>query len=192
MNEFQHVIRPVRGDEWEKVKDLRIAALNDPAAPVAFLETVEQAASRPDDFWQARAEGASHGRAARQFVAVGPGGRWDGSVTVLVEVAGTADIFDVEIERTQGHLVGVFVRDGQRGTGLVDALFAAALEWAWSLDEPVLERVRLFVHEENARAEAFYRRFGFEATGKVQVLSGDADASDAKDLEYVYPRPAGV
>ncbi|MBT2539425.1 GNAT family N-acetyltransferase [Streptomyces sp. ISL-44] len=183
----QYVIRPVRGDEWEKVKELRIAALNDPAAPVAFLETVEQAESRPDEFWQARAEGASHGRAARQFVAEGPGGEWAGSVTVLVEESGTTDIFDRVIEQAQGHLVGVFVRPGQRGSGLTEGLFEAALEWAWSLEEPALERVRLFVHEDNARAEAFYRRFGFEATGTFVLVSADPSA---KDLEYAFPRPA--
>ncbi|MGR4882617.1 GNAT family N-acetyltransferase [Streptomyces sp. LARHCF249] len=181
----QYVVRPVRGDEWMKVKELRITALNDPAAPLAFLETVAQAEARPDEHWQARAAGASHGRAARQFVAEGVGGAWAGSVTVLVEEAGTTDIFEQVIERPQGHLVGVFVRPEQRGTGLTEALFAAALDWAWSLDEPALECVRLFVHEDNARAAAFYRRFGFEASGKVVPVPGNAGA---KEMEYVFPR----
>lgn len=187
----QYVIRAVRGDEWEKVRDLRIAALEDPAAPVAFLETVEQARSHPDEFWQGRALGASHGRAARQFVAEGPDGRWDGSVTVLVEEGGTTDFFDQPVERTQGHVVGVFVRTEQRGTGLTEALFAAALDWAWGLEEPAVERVRLFVHEDNVRAGAFYRRYGFEASGTVVPVPGSA-ATDAKELEYVLRRPAGA
>ncbi|MGW6710755.1 GNAT family N-acetyltransferase [Streptomyces sp. NPDC054956] len=183
MNE--HVIRPVRADEWTKVKALRIAALNDPAAPVAFLETVEQAEGRTDEFWQERTVGASEGRRVRQFVAEAPDGEWNGTVTVLVEDAGTTDIFDGAIEQTQGHLVGVFVRPGQRGTGLTEALFAAALEWAWSLEEPALERVRLFVHEDNARAGAFYRRFGFRASGTVVPMPTDPSA---KELEYVLGR----
>ncbi|MEU9255196.1 GNAT family N-acetyltransferase [Streptomyces sp. NPDC048270] len=182
----QYVIRPVRGDEWAKVKELRIVALKDPAASVAFLESVAEAEGRSDAFWQARAEGASHGRAARQFVAEGPGGEWAGSVTVLVEESGTTDIFDQHIERAQGHLVGVFVRPEQRGTGLTEGLFQAALEWCWSLEEPALERVRLFVHGENARAAAFYRRFGFEATGNVVPVPADPSA---KELEYAFPRP---
>ncbi|WP_030992738.1 N-acetyltransferase [Streptomyces sp. NRRL S-1813] len=37
-------------------------------------------------------------------------------------------------------------------------------EWE-RLKEPVVERVRLWVHEENLRAEAFYRALGFVATG---------------------------
>ncbi|WCD87683.1 Mycothiol acetyltransferase [Streptomyces xanthophaeus] len=184
-----HVIRPVRADEWEKVKELRIAALRDPAAPVAFLETEEAAESRPDAFWQERTEGASQGRSVRQFIAEAPDGTWNGNVVVLVEEAGETGIFDEAIEVHQGHLVGVFVRAEQRGTGLTEALFEAALEWAWSLEGPALERVRLFVHEENARAGAFYRRFGFEASGLTVPMPTDPDA---KELEYVLARPAAV
>ncbi|MCY0955216.1 GNAT family N-acetyltransferase [Streptomyces sp. H27-S2] len=183
-----YVVRAVRGDEWQKVRDLRIDALRDPAASVAFLETVEQAEARPDAVWRDRAAGVSHGRAARQFVAEAADGTWAGSVTVLVEEGGTTDFFERSVERAQGHVVGVFVRSGQRGIGLGEALFGAALGWAWSLREPALERVRLFVHEENARAEAFYRRCGFRASGVVVPVPGDASV---KEREYVFPRPAG-
>ncbi|WP_330297234.1 GNAT family N-acetyltransferase [Streptomyces sp. NBC_00503] len=183
----QHVIRPVRADEWEKVKELRLAALRDPAAPVAFLETEEAAVGRPDAFWQERTEGASHGRSARQFIAEAPDGTWNANVVVLVEEAGTVGIFDEAIDVDQGHLVGVFVRPEQRGSGLTEALFEAALEWSWSLEGPALDRVRLFVHEDNARAAAFYRRFGFEVSGLVVPMPTDPSA---KELEYVFPRPA--
>ncbi|MEU9181283.1 GNAT family N-acetyltransferase [Streptomyces sp. NPDC048550] len=190
----QYVVRAVQGDEWEKVKELRIAALRDPAAPVAFLETLAQAESRPDEFWRDRAQGASHGRHARQFVAEAPDGQWAGSVTVLVEEGGTADFFERAVERTQGHVVGVFVRAEQRGTGVTDALFTAALDWAWSLEGPALERVRLFVHEDNPRAGAFYRRFGFRASGQavpvpVPVAVPVAGDAGAKEFEYVISRP---
>ncbi|WP_030300934.1 GNAT family N-acetyltransferase [Streptomyces katrae] len=182
----QYVMRAVRGDEWEKVKELRIAALRDPAAPVAFLETLAEAEARADEFWQDRAQGASHGRRARQFVAEAPDGRWVGSVTVLVEEGGTSDFFERVVEQTQGHVVGVFVRAEQRGTGVTDGLFAAALDWAWSLEGPALERVRLFVHEDNERAGAFYRRIGFRASGEVVPVPADPGA---KEFEYVLPRP---
>ncbi|MFG2294192.1 GNAT family N-acetyltransferase [Streptomyces sp. NPDC048603] len=182
----QHVIRAVRADEWQKIKDLRIAALEDPAAPIAFLETVEQAAEKPDSFWQDRAAGASHGRSARQFVAEAEDGSWDGSVVMLVEEAGEADYFGEVMDRHQGHLVGVYVRPEHRGNGLAGALFEAALEWAWSLEAPTLERVRLYVHERNERAAAFYRRVGFEPTGRVVPMPGDPSA---KEREYAIPRP---
>ncbi|WP_330331677.1 GNAT family N-acetyltransferase [Streptomyces sp. NBC_00536] len=187
MNEdSQYVIRGIRADEWEKVKELRLAALADPVAPVAFLENPVEAAAQPDEFWQGRAEGGAKGNPVRQFVAEAADGRWVGSVTVLLESAGARGIFDEVIPVEQGHLVGVFVRPEQRGTGLTEALFQAALDWAWGLEEPVLERVRLFVHEENARAQAFYRRFGFAASGTVVPMPGD---SGAKEFEYLISRP---
>ncbi|MCX4779407.1 GNAT family N-acetyltransferase [Streptomyces sp. NBC_01264] len=181
-----YVIRGVRAEDWAKVKELRIAALRDPVAPVAFLQSLEEVEGLSDGFWQDRAGGAALGGRVRQFVAEGAGGEWVGTVTVLIEEAGTADLFDGEIEQTQGHLVGVFVRPEQRGTGLTEALFDAALEWSWALEEPVLARVRLFVHEENGRAAAFYRRFGFVPSGKVVPMPTDPSA---KELEYVFPRP---
>ncbi|MGW6870093.1 GNAT family N-acetyltransferase [Streptomyces sp. NPDC054901] len=181
----QHSIRPVRAGEWRQVKELRIAALKDPAASVAFLETVEKAESHSDAFWQQRAEGASHGRTARQFVAEGPDGTWGGGVTVLVEDAGSVDIFGQVVEQGQGHLVGVFVREEWRGSGMAEGLLAAAVEWAWSLEEPALDRVRLFVHRDNALAAAFYRRFGFTPSGRIVVLD-----SGAEEHEHLLGRPA--
>ncbi|MCB5166242.1 GNAT family N-acetyltransferase [Streptomyces bambusae] len=183
----QCVVRAVRADEWERVRDLRIEALKDPAAPVAFLETLAQAEGREDSFWQDRAAGASHGTSVRQFIAEDADGTWVGSVTLLVERAGDQDFFEGKIEGDQGHLVGVYVRPEHRGTGVIEALCEAALEWGFGLEEPVLERVRLFVHEDNGRAQAFYQRFGFEFAGNaVPFPEGDG----AMELELAIARPA--
>ena len=180
---MNHVIRSISADEWPAVKELRLAALKDPVAHLAFLETYEQAAARPDSFWQERAAGAAEGDGARQFVAVGPDGVWGGSVVMLVEKAGRRDFFDAVIEQDQGHLVGVFVRSEHRGSGVTDALVDAALAWAW---ERGLARVRLFVHEKNGRAEAFYRKAGFVPTGGSVASEGNGET---RDLEFVIARP---
>ncbi|WP_329400852.1 GNAT family N-acetyltransferase [Streptomyces melanogenes] len=184
---MDHVIRPVRADEWRKAKELRLAGLKDPAAPVAFLETIEQANAYPDSFWQERTASASSGTGARQFVAEGPDGTWAGAVVVLVEQAGNVDFFGVDIEAAQGHVVGVFVRAEFRGIGLTERLFESALEWAWSLEEPRLERVRLYVHNQNERAEGFYRKFGFVRTGKT--APGPAGLPDTHEVEMEFLRP---
>ncbi|MEV3860565.1 GNAT family N-acetyltransferase [Streptomyces sp. NPDC050095] len=172
----KYEVRAVRADEWRDVRQLRLDALQDPAAPIAFLETYEQALERPDSFWQDRAAGASHGTAARQFVAVAESGRWLGTVVTLVEEAGADDIFGYPVERRQAQLVGVFVRPEARGCGVTEALFTAASAWGFSLEG--LERVRLHVHEDNARAEAFYRKFGFVRTGRVVPEPGDPSKVD--------------
>ena len=170
-------IRSVRAGEWREVRELRLAALRDPVAHLAFLETYEQAAARPDGFWRERAEGAADGVGERrQFVVLSGADEWVGTVTVLVEEAGTRDFFGEVVERRQAHLVGVFLRDGHRGKGVGEAMFAVAVRWA---REAGVERVRLYVNEGNGRAAAFYRRVGFVGSG-VSV-----EGDEGRELEYV-------
>jgi GNAT superfamily N-acetyltransferase len=182
---MDHVIRAIRTDEWAAVKRLRLAALRDPLAPLAFLETYEDAVAKPDAYWQERTSTAAEGAFQRQqFIAERPDGEWDGSVTVLVEEAGTEDFLGHLVEQRQGHLVGVFVRPEQRGSGLAGALFDAAVDWCWRSG---LQRVRLFVHEDNGRAEVFYRKAGFVPTGVSGPVPGD---SGHREREMVLGRPA--
>ncbi|TPQ17583.1 GNAT family N-acetyltransferase [Streptomyces sporangiiformans] len=178
-------VRAVRADEWPAAKELRLAALRDPVAHLAFLETYEEVVGKPDSFWRERTARAAEGvRERQQFVAEGADGRWVGSVVVLVEEAGAEGALGDVSEVRQGHLVGVFVRPEARGVGLTERLFARALEWAW--DVAGVERVRLFVHERNARAEGFYRKIGFVPTGNTVSVPGDPGA---RELEFVMKRP---
>ncbi|MER5735770.1 MULTISPECIES: GNAT family N-acetyltransferase [unclassified Streptomyces] len=182
-------IRTVLADEWEQVRELRLAALLDPVAHLAFLETHEDAVARPDDFWKERTANGSTtgGGRVRQFVAEAPDGRWLGSVTVLVERPTDEVRFGNPAKVDQTHLVGVYVRPEARGTGVIDALFRAAVEWSWTVEG--IERVRLYVHEENARAAAFYRRYGFVASGERVPVPG---GTGAYEDEYELLRPAGA
>ncbi|MFJ9693373.1 GNAT family N-acetyltransferase [Kitasatospora sp. NPDC101183] len=161
------IIREIRAEDWEQVRRIRLDALRDPAAAVAFLDTHEQASARPDEFWRARAANAAEGApGARQFVAEAADGRWLGTVTALVELPGGEGALEGDvIEEPQIHLVGVFVRPEARGTGLIRELVRAAAQWSWSLDDPAVTRVRLFVHEDNPRAQAAYAKAGFAPTG---------------------------
>ncbi|MCW7942425.1 acetyltransferase [Streptomyces hygroscopicus] len=180
---MQYMIRSIRPDEWPAVKELRLTALQDPVAHLAFLETYQDAVDKPDSFWQERAEGAAEGAlGVRQIIAEAPDGTWVGTLTVLVEEAGTKDWAGFPVERKQGHLVGVFVRPEHRGTGLTETLFDAGLEWAWARG---VERVRLIVHEDNERARTFYRKMGFVPSGLTVPLSEDLGESE---LEMVLER----
>ncbi|MGW7280619.1 GNAT family N-acetyltransferase [Streptomyces sp. NPDC054844] len=178
-----YVIRSIRADEWPAVKELRLRALRDPLAHLAYLETYDVAAARPDSYWQERAAGAAEGASgARQIVAEVPGGMWLGTLTVLVEEAGTTDWAGCSVDRRQGHVVGVFVRPEWRGSGLTKALFDAGLEWAWASG---LERVRLIVHPDNGRAQGAYRKAGFAPSGRtVPLVGGPGD----HELEFVLER----
>ncbi|MFJ9518117.1 GNAT family N-acetyltransferase [Kitasatospora sp. NPDC101801] len=175
---MKHTIRSVRQEDWTKIKALRLDALRDPVAHLAFLDTYEQAAALPDEFWQDRAAGAAEGRTARQFVAEASDGHWLGTVSVLVERHGVETFFGDVPGVPQTHIVGVFVRPETRGTGLAEELFQAALDWSWSLTEPPVERVRLFVHEDNTRAEAMYGKVGFKRTGHSVPVAGQPTCND--------------
>ncbi|MFG2927557.1 GNAT family N-acetyltransferase [Streptomyces achromogenes] len=180
-----YAVRAICPDDWERVKQLRLDALRDPVAHLAFLETYEDAASKPDSFWQDRAVGSGVGSTtAQQFIAEAPDGTWAGSVTVLMEEPGTQDWTGNPVERRQGHAVGVFVRPEHRGSGLIEALFTAGLAWAWQRDA---ERMRLFVHEDNHRAQRAYRRIGFAPSGLVVVFSKDETVNER---EFVLERPS--
>ncbi|MGW4808154.1 GNAT family N-acetyltransferase [Kitasatospora sp. NPDC004272] len=170
---MDHVIRAVTGEDWQQVKQLRLDALRDPVAGIAFLDTYDNAAGKPDAHWRERAAGSRGEAIIQQFVAERPDGGWDGSVTVLIERAGRADVMGAPVEVDQAHLVGVFVRPEQRGTGLAGALFDAAVAFARGLDEPKVSRVRLYVHQDNQRAEAFYRKAGFTRSGRTVPVPGD-------------------
>ncbi|MBB6435784.1 ribosomal protein S18 acetylase RimI-like enzyme [Streptomyces candidus] len=183
---MKHLIRRVRADEWRQVRDLRLAALQDPAAPIAFLETYEDASTRPDTFWQERAANAAQGDAVAQFVAEAPDGSWDGTVSVLVEGRGSESAFSDPAVMDQTHVVGVFVRPEARGAGLADALFRVGLAWSSAVEEPRVQRVRLFVHERNARAQGLYRKLGFERTGVTVPMAGDR--SDEREIEMAVQR----
>jgi RimJ/RimL family protein N-acetyltransferase len=182
------VVRSVRADEWRAAKELRLAALRDPVAHLAFLETYEQAVGRPDSFWQERVRGSAEGATgAQQIIAEGPDGEWVGQLVVLVEEPGTTDWAGFPVEQRQGHIVGVFMLPEHRGCGLTDVLFDAALEWAW--ETAGAERVRLIVHPDNARAQRFYRRMGFVPSGVTVPLGEGSDGSELDaELEFVLER----
>ncbi|MGV9318375.1 GNAT family N-acetyltransferase [Streptomyces sp. NPDC003660] len=174
-----YVVRGVREEEWGDVKQLRLDALRDPVAHLAFLETYEDAAARPDSFWRERAAGKP---GVRQFVAESADGEWAGTVTVLLEEAGGTDWAGYAVERRQGHVVGVFVRPEHRGNGLIQELLDAGVAWAW---EQEAERVRLFVHADNPRAQGAYLRAGFKPTGLVVSFSKN---EDERELEFTLDR----
>ncbi|MFS0867411.1 GNAT family N-acetyltransferase [Microbacterium sp. 179-B 1A2 NHS] len=154
-------VRRVALAEWREVRDLRLRAVRDPAAPVAFMTTLEQELARDEAFWRERAAGAALSDESAQFVAV-VGDRWVGTATVLIRPAG-------EPEGAAGDgparatVVGVYIDAGHRGSGILARLFDAADEWAGARGAAALT---LEVHADNARARAAYTRLGFAPTGR--------------------------
>lgn len=155
------MVRRVRAAEWREIRDLRIDAVGDPAASIAFLSTADQERAHDEEFWRGRAAGASLSDEAAQFIADDEG-RWVGTVTVLLRAAGTADHFGRAVAQARADLVGVYVAPSQRGSGLLGRLVDAAA--AWAADRGA-EQLTLDVHVDNHRAQGAYRKLGFVPTG---------------------------
>ena len=153
----RYTVRPVRAHEWQEARALRLAALSDDAAPVAFLQTHEAVAAYPDKLWQERVRSSSvdagDNAGARQFVAVHADGTWVGSVVALVDAVETP---------AASNVVAVYVRPDHRGLGVLQRLMEEAAGW---LRERGLGEARLHVHAENIRAQRSYRKAGFAPTG---------------------------
>lgn len=171
-------VRRIRADEWQAVRALRLEATADPDAAIAFLERHDDVAARSDGFWRERAETAAEGETVAQFVAL-VGDEWVGSLTVVVRATGQTDHLGRIMDDRKAFVVGVYVRPGNRGSGAVDGLLDAATEWVLAQG---LRRVHLDVHRDNLRAQAAYRRSGFEPTGETITGPIGLEIVMARDL----------
>jgi len=157
------MVRRVRRGEWREVRRLRLEALRDPDAGIAFLDDYERVSAQSDAFWVERTETAADGEDAAQFIAEGDDD-WVGTVTVLIRRAGTIDHLGRTVGTARADVVGVFVRPSHRGDGTIDALFDEATAWATAAGATSLT---LDVHADNPRAQGAYRRAGFTPTGET-------------------------
>ncbi|GAA2739196.1 GNAT family N-acetyltransferase [Kitasatospora cinereorecta] len=193
-------VRRIEPADWERYREVRLAMLAD--APAAFGERYEDAAALPEAEWQLRAERQSWPNAVG-LAAVGADGDWVGmagayGVTRLPAGPDPApaaeawqrrdDVRPDEVPRRRPEavikVVSVWVHPDHRGgaarragaseRGPADQLLTATLEWA--REQSGADRAVLEVHEENARARAFYRRHGFAPSGLTRPYPLDPAA----------------
>ena len=147
-------IRPVRSDEWEKVRDLRLEALKD--TPIAFGERYEDAVRLSDEVWRVRTARSARGQTTTKWVAEAADGRWVGTMTGYKDGA------------RDGWVIAVYVAPDFRGraAGVTDRLLDAVLDWG--RNEAGVARLVLEVREDNEAARRFYTRRGFAETGNTQ------------------------
>lgn len=144
------LVRMLVPDEWEALRDVRLAALLD--APDAYYATYDSTVERTEAEWR-----AWPGRGVC-FLA------WLGGQPIgMVGVAPTAT------DLTRADLFAMWVAPAVRGTGAADALITAALDWA---RQQGCHSVDLEVAPGNVRAERVYRRHGFGTTGEATTVAG--------------------
>lgn len=142
-------VHRVTAADAARMRALRLEMLAD--SPLAFLETLAQAAARSHEDFRRRVVQASTGSHLAQFVA-DPGGRLIGHAggTVLPEDPGATVIF------------AVYVTPHRRGCGVLTDLVEAVAAWSRECGRPEL---MLEVVVGNERAVRAYERLGFADTG---------------------------
>jgi predicted GNAT family acetyltransferase len=142
-------IHRVRPEDAARMRALRLERLAD--APLAFLETLADAAARPHNEFAARIAYTSAGSSNAQFVA-DPGGRLVGHAggTTAPNEPGLTVIY------------AVYVTPTWRGSGLLGDLIDGVAAWSRACGRPEL---LLEVVVGNDRAYRAYQRLGFEDTG---------------------------
>ncbi|MGK5679518.1 GNAT family N-acetyltransferase [Actinoplanes sp. URMC 104] len=144
-----HRIRP---QDAARMRALRLEMLAD--SPLAFLETLAQAAARSHDSYRQRIAQAAAGDDLAMFVAdPGDDGRLIGHAggTVAPEFPGETVIF------------AVYVTPAYRGGKVVADLIEAVVDWSRAAGRP---RALLEVVVGNDRAVRAYEKLGFCDTGE--------------------------
>lgn len=163
-------------EDWERVRDLRLAALE--AAPDAYLATLDDEHDQPESFWRERLSREE----MTTLVATARSAAGDDRDAGLATVGRSFD--DAEV----AGLYGVWVSPWARRRGVGDALIGAAIEHAADMGYP---RLVLEVGDHNDRAIALYQRSGFEATGRTSRFPAPRDHITEHELALDLPvRPA--
>jgi ribosomal protein S18 acetylase RimI-like enzyme len=144
------IIRSTTEEDWEVLKEIRLASLLD--TPTAFGVTHASAAANSEAQWRDRAAGRGPAQFLLAFV--------DGDVVGMV--AGVVS------ERQEFNLIAMWVRHQYRGTPVAASLVESMKAHAASTGHA---RVVLDVSPHNERAAAFYRKQGFSFLPEWEPLA---------------------
>ncbi|WSN15074.1 GNAT family N-acetyltransferase [Micromonospora sp. NBC_01699] len=136
------------------MRALRLEMLAD--APLAFLETVAEAAARPHAEYASRVRQNAYGSQIAAFVAEPRSAYPDG------RFVGHAGGHAVHAEPGLTVIFAVYLTPARRGTGLLADLIEGVAAWSRAAGRPEL---LLEVVVGNNRAIRAYQRLGFEDTG---------------------------
>jgi GNAT superfamily N-acetyltransferase len=160
------VVRRLEPDEWERFRDIRLAALLD--APSAFGSTYAQSVQYTEHIWRSRLTTAA-------MFAAEESGRLIGIAGGLPGHAGDGNAL----------LISMWVAPTARGHGVGEQLVRQVIAWA---NESGFQRLKLWVTVGNDSAERLYTRCGFAPTGEVQpVDEGSVHSEKAMELELHQP-----
>ncbi|MGH2548874.1 MAG: GNAT family N-acetyltransferase [Thermomicrobiales bacterium] len=148
-------IRQLTPDDWERFRDIRLAALLD--APSAFGSTYAQTVIYTEHIWRSRLTTAT------MFAAEESG-----------HLLGIAGGLPTQTDNTAA-LISMWVDPAGRSRGIGEMLVKRVIQWA--RDERFLG-LKLWVTVGNDSAERLYIRCGFVPTGEVQPVDEGSEHSE--------------
>jgi ribosomal protein S18 acetylase RimI-like enzyme len=151
-------VREISADDWELMRDVRLAALAE--APDAFGSSYAREIAFGEEQWRGRISD----RSVTFFAYTDPAEAPAGLAGVYIE-DGVADI------------VSMWVRPGNRGKKIGEALVEAAASWAKARD---FRTLYLWVTDTNDAARRLYERCGFTATGEQQPLPSNTALTEIR------------
>jgi ribosomal protein S18 acetylase RimI-like enzyme len=164
------VVTAAGPDEWDLVREVRLAALADD--PEAFCAVLEREQRFDEAAWRERLASAGTTWLLARGEAAGGAAGVAGEVVGVVasEVVGVVAVEDVD--EATADLVSFWVRPEARGGGVGSALIEAGCDLARSHGRT---RVTLEVGDHNVRAQRLYARHGFEPTGHTSTMPPPKD-----------------
>lgn len=157
------VILQLVPDDWERFRDIRLAALLD--APAAFGSTYAQSVVYTEHIWRSRLTTAI-------MFAAESGGRLIGIAGGLAGQNGDGTAM----------LISMWVDPAARGEGIGARLVNRVIEWARA---ERFQRLTLWVTVGNDAAERLYARCGFVPTGEVEPIDNGSGHSE-KMMELIF------
>ncbi|MFK4082631.1 GNAT family N-acetyltransferase [Kribbella sp. NPDC020789] len=146
-------VRRLTEDDWPILREVRLRALLE--APQSFYETYGDSIALTEDDWRTRLRAAD-----KVTLLAESGGRPAGMV---IGVPAGPD----ERDPDAALMLSMWVDPEFRGDGIADELTAELLVWT---REQQYKRLLLWVYDAAPRAAAFYRRAGFQSTGRVDTF----------------------
>lgn len=189
--------------DWAEVRALRLEMLAD--TPHAYLETLAHAEAHGEAEWRMRAArndvagaiGLAAVAPAAGEAGHGAAGRWVGTMAAyLPQDAPGAMLVGVYVAPAwRGAAQGTAARGaaggaqgvapgGAQGPSVADALLSGIEEWAGRHADVL----RLQVHQDSVPARRFYKRRGFEETGRVLPYPLNPSQLELEMVKHLRPR----